>query len=269
MENRQTVLITGATSGIGLSIAIRLYSEGFKVFGTSRFPERYAGKFPFELLELDVSSQESVDSCFGQLFSCIQVLDVLISNAGGMGMRSGNVEETTIWQAQQQLDTNFWGAVRVTKAVLPYMRKQRQGKIIATGSVVGLFGVPFSSYYSTSKHAMEGFFKSLRFEISKFNIHVSVLQPGFFNTNIGHSMQYIPTTIRDYVETQENMNTFLKDSLAKSPAPEPVADAVLKIINSKTPRYNYPVGSGSRFLPFLQFISYRLFEKGFKKNAKL
>jgi short-subunit dehydrogenase len=172
MENKKTVLITGATSGIGLSIATRLHKNGFEVFGTSRYPDRYENEFPFELLELDVTSQESVDRCVVQLFSRIKNLDILISNAGTI--LSGNVEEITIEQGKQQFETNFWGSVRVTKAILPYMRQQRFGKIIVTGSLVGLIGAPFSGYYSASKHAIEGFFKSLRFEIKKFNVHVSV-----------------------------------------------------------------------------------------------
>lgn len=267
MKNLQTVFITGATTGIGLSIANKLYGNGFKVFGTTRFPDKYVNKFPFELLELDVTSQDSVDKCINLLFSKIEVLDILINNAGNM--LSGNVEEITIEQAKQQFETNFWGTVKLTKAILPYMRQQHRGKIITTGSLVGLIGAPFSGYYSASKHALEGFFKSLRFEQKKFRVHVSVLEPGFFNTNIGQASEHIPSTIKDYFETEKHMFKFLEDALANAPTPEPVAEAVLKIVNSKAPKYSYPIGSGSSFLPFLQFFSYRLFEKGFIKSAKL
>jgi NADP-dependent 3-hydroxy acid dehydrogenase YdfG len=105
MENKKTVLITGATSGIGLSIATRLHKNGFEVFGTSRCPNRYANEFPFELLELDVTSQESVDRCVVQLFSRIKNLDILISNAGTI--LSGNVEEITIEHASNSLKQIF------------------------------------------------------------------------------------------------------------------------------------------------------------------
>jgi NAD(P)-dependent dehydrogenase (short-subunit alcohol dehydrogenase family) len=265
MKKPQTVLITGATSGIGLAIASKLHDQGFEVFGTSRFASRQADNFPFELLQMDVTSQDSIDRCINDLFSRIDVLDILIANAGTM--LSGNVEETPVNQARRQFDTNFWGAVRVTKAVLPHMRAERTGKIIAISSVVGLFGVPFSSYYSASKHAMEGFFKSLRFELCKFNVHVSVVQPGFFKTNIAHSLDYVHGKIPDYAVLEEHMSRFFNESIANAPTPEPVANVVLKIINSKSPRYNYPVGSGSKILPLMQFISYSFFEKAFMKNA--
>jgi short-subunit dehydrogenase len=115
------------------------------------------------------------------------------------------------------------------------MRRQRYGKIIVTGSLVGLIGAPFSGYYSASKHAIEGFFKSLRFEIKKFNLHVSVLEPGFFKSKIWQTLQYVPPTITGYAVTQKKMFHFLRDAIENAPAPDPVADTVLKLVNSKTP----------------------------------
>lgn len=159
----QTVLITGATSGIGLKIANKLHANGYKVYGTSRNPDQYRDKVKFELLELDITSAVSIQNCVSTFSSKSAIIEALINNAG-IGV-CGSAEETSKELADKQFQTNFWGVVDLTKAFLPIMRPQRNGKIITIGSLAGLIGVPFQSYYSASKHALEGFFKSLRLEI--------------------------------------------------------------------------------------------------------
>jgi short-subunit dehydrogenase len=267
MASEQTILITGATSGIGLLIANKLHSSGYKVFGTSRFPEKYRNKVPFELLPLDITSEESISNCVDMLFRKIQILDVLINNAGAF--LGGSVEETTIEQAYDQFEINFWGAVKMTKRILPIMRKQRGGKIITTGSLVGLIGVPLSSYYAATKHALEGFFKSLRLEVKIFNIKVVVIEPAFFKTNIDAGSVYAAESIQDYDEIRKRANDFVKNSVAAAPTPNPVAETVLKIVKAENPRFSYPIGKNSRFLPALQFLSPGMFETGFLKKLKL
>jgi NADP-dependent 3-hydroxy acid dehydrogenase YdfG len=267
MTARQVILITGATSGIGLLIASRLHTHGYKVFGTSRFPEKYKDKVPYELLPLDITDQQSILNCVEILFSKVQVLDVLINNAGSF--LGGSVEETTIEQAYKQFETNFWGAVKMTKTILPIMRKQRAGKIITTGSLIGLIGVPLSCYYAATKHALEGFFKSLRLEVKSFNIKVSVIEPAFFKTNLDAASVYAAETIPDYDEIRKHANDFIKNSVTAAPTPELVADTVLKIIKTENPKYSYPIGKNSKFLPALQFFSPGMFETGFLKKLKL
>ncbi|GAB3337885.1 hypothetical protein GCM10027299_49480 [Larkinella ripae] len=191
-----TVLITGATSGIGLAIASKLHENGFSVVGTSRFPEKHQSTLPFPLLPLDITSEESVKNCVAAFLARSPVIDVLINNAGIL--ISGNAEETSLAEARPQIDANFWGTVMVTKAVLPLMRQQRKGRIITIGSLAGLIGVPFQSYYAASKHAIEGFFKSLRYEVAPFNIDVSVLEPGFFKSNLEQAHESTPPTLTDY-----------------------------------------------------------------------
>ena len=267
MKKKEVILVTGASSGIGLLIANRLHNEGFTVFGTSRNPEKHRNKVPFKLLSLDVTSDWSIRDCIDSLMSEAGTMDVLINNAGGL--LAGSVEETTMDQAYKQFETNFWGSVKMTKAALPIMRAQRSGKIITISSLIGLIGVPFNSYYSASKHALEGFYKSLRLELRPFNLKVSVVEPGFFKTNIDQGAQYGNENISDYEHTRKKVFQFFSKSLAKSPAPKPVADVVLKIVNEKNPRYNYPVGARTRLLPAIQFFSHNLFETGFLKRAGL
>jgi short-subunit dehydrogenase len=267
MTTQKTILITGATSGIGLLIANKLHGNGYRVFGTSRFPDKYRNKVPFELLPLDITSQESISNCVEMLFTQIQVLDVLINNAGAF--LGGSVEETTIEQAYSQFEVNFWGAVKMTKFILPIMRRQRGGKIITTGSLIGLIGVPLSSYYAATKHALEGFFKSLRLEVKSFNIKVVVIEPAFFKTNIDAASVYAAESIKDYDEIRKRANDFVMHSVAVAPTPDLVADTVLKIIKAENPKYSYPIGKNSKFLPALQFFSPGMFETGFLKKLKL
>src|SRR5215510_5854635 len=228
MKKNKVILVTGASSGIGLLIANRLHNEGFTVFGTSRNPEKHKKTVPFKLLSLDVTSDWSIRDCIDALLSEVRTIDVLINNAGGL--LAGSVEETALEQAYKQFETNFWGSVKMTKAVLPIMRSQRSGQIITISSLVGLIGVPFNSYYAASKHALEGFYKSLRLELKPFNIQVSVVEPGFFKTNIDRGAQYGNESISDYEQSRKKVFQFFSESLAKSPLPKPVADIVLKIV---------------------------------------
>jgi short-subunit dehydrogenase len=266
MENKEVILVTGASSGIGLLIATTLHNNGYTVFGTSRSPEKYKDKVPYELLPLDITSEASIENCLAILFSKTKKLDVLINNAGAV--IAGSVEETTIEKAYQQFDIIFWGAVKMTKAVLPFMREQRSGKIITIGSLAGLIGIPFEAYYSASKHALEGFFKTLRFEVKDFNIKVSVVEPEFFKTNIDQATEVAEATIGDYDRMRKSIMDFFDTSIANAPTPEPVAKIVFDIVKSKNPKYSYRAGRTAKFLPILQFFSYKLFESGFARTAK-
>ncbi len=263
----QTVLLTGATSGIGLCIANKLHENGFKVYGTSRFPDKYQSKVAFQLLELDITSETSIRNCTDLLLSKVGTIDVLINNAGICVC--GSAEETSTELSDKQFQTNFWGAANLTRAVLPFMRKQKHGKIITIGSLAGLIGVPFQSYYSASKHALEGFFKSLRLEVKTFNISVSMVEPGFFKTNLHNSLEYAVPSIEEYDSIRNNALSVFSNSIKDAPSPDPVARVVLRILNSKNPAYSYRVGADARFLPFLQFASYRLFEYGTARKFKI
>src|SRR4029078_11596158 len=255
------------TSGIGLTIANRLHNNGFKVYGTSRHPDKHQDKAGFELLPLDITSETSIHNCIGLFLSKSMTIDALINNAG-IGV-CGSAEETSAELADKQFQTNFWGAVHVTKAILPIMRQQRHGKIITIGSLAGLIGVPFQSFYAASKHALEGFFKSLRFEVKSFGIKVSVVEPGFFKTNLNQAFEYAESTIKDYDETRTNALRVFSSSIENAPLPDPIAETVFKIIQAKNPKFSYRVGKDARLLPILQFLFNPIFEFGTAKKYKL
>jgi short-subunit dehydrogenase len=262
---KQTILVTGASSGIGLLIANELHESGYQVIGTSRQPEKYQGKLPFKLLPLDISDDNSIKSFGQQLFSQIQQLDVLINNAGYLV--TGLAEETSVELGKQQFETNFWGTVKLTNELLPYFRKQRHGKIITIGSIVGLIGLPSAAYYSASKHALEGYFKSLRFELNQFNIKVSMVEPMGFKTNIGENAVESNGEINDYDMFRQKINAFRKQQFEKAPGPEPVVNTVLKIVKEKNPKFSHPVGKGSSIALTLQKFAYSVFENSILKDV--
>jgi len=260
----QTVLITGASSGIGLSIANELNDHGFRVFGTCRDPAKHRETVPFEMLELDITSDSSVQHCMDSVLSQTHSIDVLINNAG-FGI-IGTAEETSVEQAYKQMETNFWGTVRMTRAVLPSMRGQRHGKIIVIGSLAGLTGMALESYYSASKHALEGFFKSLRLEVKEFNIDISMVEPGFIRSKFHNAVEFAPPVISDYNKLRNTIRPFFLKSLINSQPANLVAKVVLRITKSGNPAFSYRVGKYTRIVPFFQFICRPLYEYGIRKK---
>jgi short-subunit dehydrogenase len=264
-EMKQTILVTGASSGFGLLIATKLHQSGYHVIGTSRNPEKYQAQLPFKLLALDIADNNSIGSFGQQLFSQIKQLDVLINNAGYLV--TGLAEETSVDLGRQQLETNFWGTVKITNELLPHFRKKRKGKIITIGSIVGLISLPNVAYYSASKHALEGYFKALRFELNQFDITVSMVEPMGFKTNIITSAVSAKGAINDYDSFRQKIAAFTKNEFDKAAEPNPVINTVLKIVKEEKPKYSYPVGKRASLILTLQRFAYNVFEKSILKSV--
>jgi NAD(P)-dependent dehydrogenase (short-subunit alcohol dehydrogenase family) len=174
-ENNRVVLVTGASSGIGLSCAAHLAERGFRVYGTSRRPA--AGpESRVTMLTADVTDDHSVEHLVGTVLDREQRLDIVVNNAG-MAL-AGPVEKTSIEEAKRQLEVNFFGAFRVCCAALPAMRSQRSGYIVNIGSIGGLVALPYQAMYSASKFALEGLSESLRMEVRPFGVRVVIIEPG-------------------------------------------------------------------------------------------
>jgi len=261
---KQTIVITGATSGFGLLAANRLHEMGFTVIGTSRHPEKYQSTVPFKLIALDIANDHSIETFGRQLFSHVNRLDVLINNAGFY--LSGLAEETAIEQGKHQLETNFWGTVKLTNELLPHFRKQRHGKIITVGSIMGLISFPNAAYYAASKHALEGYFKSLRFELSEFNIQVCMVEPMGFKTNILNSAVTADGKIDDYTAYRSKIESFSKDLFENAAEPTPVIDTLIQLVKDKNPTFRNPIGKGASMILGLQHFAYKTFEKAIIKN---
>lgn len=264
---KKTVLITGASSGFGLMLANRLHQQGFNVIGTSREPEKYAGKVQFKLLRLDIDDDSSIRSLTEELFRHTQQLDVLVNNAGYMV--TGIAEETPMDLGRQQFETNFWGTVKVTNALLPHFRAQKRGQIITVSSIVGLIGPPNLSYYTASKHAVQGYFKSLRFELNQFNIKVSMVEPVWFKTNLGaHAVSAGHGRIADYNLYRKLVNAATQKGIDEAEAPDAVVNTITGLIGAKEPKFSNPVGKMTGMILFLQSYAPKMFEGSILKSVQ-
>ena len=259
---KQTILITGASSGFGLMVATRLHERGYNVIGTSRNPGKM--KVPFKMLALDIADKNSIRSFSIELFKNISQLDVLVNNAGFY--LSGLAEETTIEQGRQQFDTNFWGTIKLTNELLPHFRKQQFGKIITVGSIMGLLNFPNAAYYGASKHALEGYFKSLRFELNEFNIKVAMVEPMGFKTNLLHNTVVAERKINEYDNYRSKIKAFSNDLFENAPESTPVVNTIIKVVEEKNPTFSYPVGKGASLFLAIQHFAYKTFENSIIKN---
>lgn len=261
---KQTILVTGASSGFGLLIANRLHQSGYNVIGTSRNPEKYASKLPFKMIALDLDSEESINSFSTRIFNEIGQLDILINNAGFLV--SGIAEEIPIDLGRQQLETNFWGTIKVTNTILPHFRKQKFGKIITVGSIIGLVAFPNTAYYAASKHALEGYFKALRYELNEFNISVAMIEPAAFKTSILDNSSSPLRKIEDYNSLRGKIEKFTIDLAEKAEDPAMVAEKVLKVVQTDKPKFRNIVGSGTSTLINLQHFAYGFLENNVLKQ---
>jgi short-subunit dehydrogenase len=164
------------------------------------------------------------------------------------------------------LETNFWGTIKVTNAVLPFFRKQKFGKIITVGSIVGLVSFPNAAYYAASKHALEGYFKSLRYELNEFNIDVAMIQPAAFKTSIMDNSSSPVKKIEAYNSLRAKIEKFTNELVDKAENPKMVADKVLKVVQTDKPKFRNIVGKGTSVLINLQHFAYGILEKNVLKQ---
>ncbi len=237
----KVVLITGGSTGIGLSVGEFLIKKGFTVYGTSRNPDKIENH-PFQLLKLDVNDKQTITEAIASIISKEARLDVLLNNAG-MGI-TGAVEETPTDEMRKVFDTNFFGAIDVMKAVLPQMRKQQSGLIINVTSIAGYMGLPFRGIYSATKGALELVTEAIRMEVKIFGIQIVTVAPGDFATSIASGRYHTPVFENSpykkmYQENLDMMNTHV-DSGSN---PIQMAEAIYRIIQTDQPKIHYKVGS--------------------------
>ena len=186
----KVVLITGGSSGIGKATAVFLAEKGFKVYGTSRNPDKIKDIEGVRLLPLDVSDETSVKKAVNTIIEKEGKIDVLVNNAG-IGI-TGAVEETPDEEIQKAFAVNLYGPIRVMKAVLPHMRSQKAGLIINITSIAGYMGLPYRGIYSATKGALEIITEAMRMETKDFGIHIANVAPGDFATNIASGRYHTP-----------------------------------------------------------------------------
>src|SRR5215475_5158317 len=268
MSNQKVVLITGASSGVGQSSVRLLSQNGYKVFGTSRNPAAAAGIPNVKMLPLDVTSDDSVAACVKAVANDAGRIDVLVNNAAYE--LAGALEETSIKEAKDQFETNFFGVVRMVKAVLPFMRQQKQGQIINVSSLSGLSSIPFMGLYSASKFALEGYTEALRLELKPFNIHVSLTEAGFLKTPMMNKRQVSTAQLKEYDPWRQRAFNAIRDHEQKAPGLQLVSQTILSIITSRNPRLRYVIGTQAKFATRLQrFLPEGAYEWGKRNTFRL
>jgi NAD(P)-dependent dehydrogenase (short-subunit alcohol dehydrogenase family) len=234
------VLITGGSSGIGKSVGEFLINQGFKVYGTSRSPEKYpSSKFP--IVALDVTNNETIIQAVNEVLSKEGHIDVLINNAG-VGI-TGPIEEIPEAEIKNNFETNLFGPINVIKAVLPSMRAHGSGLIINITSIAGYMGLPYRGIYSASKGAFELVTEAFRMELKDFNINMTNVAPGDFATNIASGRYHAPILDSSPYKIPYGNTLKLMDAHVDSGKdPQLMAKAIYKIINTPNPKIHYKVG---------------------------
>lgn len=264
----KVAIVTGASSGIGEAIAGLLANSGYTVYGTSRKVAQTAERL-YKMISLDVNSEESIEAALKEVIQVEGRIDLVVNNAG-FGLAPGGAEESSIEQSKLIFDTNFFGIVRMTRAVVPYMRKQGEGRIINIGSILGLIPAPYMATYAATKHAVEGFSESLDHELRTRGIRVSVIEPAYTNTSFEANGQEVDSKIEEYTIARQALAKLIKVAVADGDDPKVVADVVLKAANARNPKLRYTAGKLACRLSILRrFAPAALVDMGIRKEMKL
>jgi len=243
IENKRVVLVTGASSGIGLACAAHLAGRGFRVYGTSR-RTAISSTENLTMLTTDVTNEYSVDKTVATVLDREGRLDILVNNAG-MAI-AGPVEATSIEEAKQQFEVNFFGALRVCRAVLPAMRGRGSGYIVNIGSIGGVIAIPYQAMYSASKFALEGLTEALRMEVRPFGIRVVIIEPGDHKTSLTQNRQFTEMPPDAYRKSFATALARTAHDEQSGPGPEQIARLLYRIVNQRNPRLHYTIGPAAQ-----------------------
>src|SRR6266480_809210 len=261
-------LVTGASSGIGEATAKRLATAGYKVYGTSRRGAQPSQR-PFAMLALDVTSDASVEAAVKELIRLEGRIDLLVNNAG-FGVAPAGAEESSIDQAKAIFETNFFGLIRVTRAVVPHMRQQGSGRIVNIGSVLGFLPMPYGALYAATKHAVEGYSESLDHELRTRGIRVSVIEPAYTKTHFDANLLEPDAQLDEYREARATVSRQLRAALETADEPGVVADVVLEAARAARPKLRYTAGGLATRLRLLRrFAPAGMVDAGIRKNLGL
>jgi len=267
MLNPKVVVITGVSSGIGRTAAVRFAEQGCRVFGTVR-NAAIAHPIPgVELVEMDIRDDASVQRAIQAVIDSAQRIDVLINSAGVTLL--GAAEETSIVEAQAIFDTNLFGILRTTKAVLPHMRKQRSGRVVNVSSVLGFLPAPYMALYSASKHAVEGLSETLDNEVRQFGIRVALVEPSFTKTNMDLNAPQTAHKIPDYSREFGIVALAIKKNVQQAPEPERVASTIIDAALGGWKMRHTPKGEASLLARLRRFMPAGPVEKGLRKTFGL
>ena len=266
----KVVLITGASSGLGLTTALYLCDNGYTVYGTSRNPKQYENKYPFTFFALENEDPKSIESCVASVINEAGRLDVLINNAG-VGI-TGPMEEIELSAVKQHFEINCFGPLKLIQAVLPQMRTQGEGLIVNITSIAADMGLPFRGPYSAAKGALERMSEALRMETKTFGIRICNLAPGDFVSNIAERRHYAPLKenspySKTYQFSLNQMNAHVDNGID----PKVIAQKIDDIIRTPKLKVRYVVGHFLQKLSGIlkSLLPSRIFEKLLMNHYKL
>jgi short-subunit dehydrogenase len=267
MSDQQIAVVTGASSGIGAAVAERLAAAGYRVFGASRRAANgETGRTAVEHVSIDLNDNDSVATGFERIQAETGQIDVLVNCAGYLLV--GGVEEGSVEAAKAQFETNYFGVVRATLAVLPGMRERRSGHIVTVSSLAGLVPVPFWAHYNASKFAVEGLMESLRHEVRPFGVQVSLVEPGNIRTELYERPQ--AAGLDAYAGPRARALAVMDGFGRKAPGPDVVADKVARIVADPHPALRNLVTKEARqFTRLRRVLPAAAFESGVRRSFKL
>jgi short-subunit dehydrogenase len=261
-------IVTGASSGIGAATAELLANSGYKVYGTSRKGAQNK-QHSYTMIAMDVNNEESIEAAIKEILQIEGRIDLVVNNAG-FGIAPGGAEESSIEQTKMMFDTNFFGIIRMTRAVVPHMRKQGEGRIINMSSILGLIPAPYMATYAATKHAVEGFSESIDHELRTRGIRVSVVEPAYTNTQFEANAPEVDAKLDEYNIARKALSKITKAAIAAGDDPKVVANVVLKAATAKNPKRRYAAGKLARQLSFFRrFAPAALVDMGIRKELKL
>jgi NAD(P)-dependent dehydrogenase (short-subunit alcohol dehydrogenase family) len=221
------------------------------------------------MLTLDVTSDQSVEAAVREVVRRAGRIDVLVNNAG-FGVSPAGAEESSIEQARSIFDTNFFGIVRMTRAVVPHMRRQGGGRIINIGSVLGFLPMPYGALYAATKHAVEGYSESLDHELRTRGIRVSVIEPAYTKTDFEANLLQPDAALEEYREARAGVTRQMRAVLASGDEPGVVAEVVLKAASAARPKLRYTAGGLANRLRLLRrFAPAGAMDAGIRKDLRL
>ncbi len=266
-KNLKIAVVTGASSGIGEATAKALVNAGYKVYGTSRNPNKEIN-LTYTMLPLDIKNEESIKNLIKEVISREGKIDILINNAGN-GL-IGPIEETSMKQVREVFETNVFGTIQITKEVLPYMRENRGGTIVNISSLVGKIPFPGMGIYSASKHAVEAFSEALNHEVRNLNIKTILIEPAFTKTKFDTNSVFGEEEISIYDSFRSHIRSVVEFMMKTADEPETIAETILKAISDKKPKIRYAGSfSAGKILFLRKMVPEMAFDSTFRKQLKL
>ena len=237
------------------------------MFGSVRNPKAASPIRGVDLVGMDVTDDTSVNAAVQTIVQKAGPVQLLVNNAGYSLM--GALEETSVDEARQQFETNLFGVLRVTNAILPAMRQQGFGRIVNISSVLGFLPAPYMGVYAASKHAVEGYTETLDHEIRRFGVRALLVEPAYTKTKIRGNSKFAKAALEVYADERKRLTGLVQQNIEHGDDPRLVAEAVSQALTAKSPRLRYPVGKGAGLSRMRRFVPAAIFDKSFRKQSQL